>query len=342
MDNIIFKTVFGSHLYGTNTPESDHDYKAVGIPSAEQIILGTAPSTENISSNTTEYKKNSKEDFDFETFSLIKYLELGWQGQTIFYDMLFAPKEFWIESSPAWEDLIKNKDKLLHKKCGAALGYARSQAERYSARGERLVALEETVNFLKTVSTVINPKYTSLGEVLDSTDIKNFLSNTSLSYVKYPEELAPHLPEGKIKYLEVCGKKAGFTSSVKFATDVFSNILGQYGDRAKAASIDGVDWKAMYHALRISYQTQELLSTGHITLPRPEKDLLLKVRKGEFTYEKVSDMIEYGLQQVLEAQAKSSLPEHANKKFINEFIIEHYLNQICKENNLWKKNDYFK
>jgi hypothetical protein len=307
MDNIIFKTTFGSHLYGTNTPESDHDYKAVGIPSAEQIILGTSPSTTNISSNTTEFKKNTKDDFDFEIFSLIKYLELGWQGQTIFYDMLFAPKEFWIQSSPVWEKLIANKHKLLHKKCGAALGYARAQAERYSAKGERLIALEETVNYLKTVSIGTNPKHTELGEALEAVKIDAFLSKDSLSYVKYPEEIAPHLPEGKIKYLEVCGKKAGFTSSVKFALDVFSNILGQYGDRAKTASIDGVDWKAMYHALRISYQTQEMLLTGHMTLPRPEKDLLLKVRKGEFTYEKVSDMIDYGLQQVLDAQIKSSL-----------------------------------
>jgi hypothetical protein len=331
MDTIIFKTVFGSQLYGTNTPESDSDYKAVGLPSAEQIILGTSPSTTNESSNTTQFRKNTKDDFDFEIFSLSKYLELGHQGQTIFYDMLFAPQKFWIESTPIWEELVANKDQIINKKCGAALGYARAQAERYSARGERLVALEEVVKFLKLCT---NPKYTELGESLDIHNIKNYVSEASLQYIKYPEELAPHLPEGKIKYLEVCGKKAGFTSSVKFALDVFSNILGQYGDRAKAASIDGVDWKAMYHALRISYQTQELLQTGHITFPRPEKELLLQVRKGQLSYEYVSELIEDGLKKVLEAQVGSKLPESANGKFIRKFIYKHHLKQISKEEGL--------
>ncbi len=30
--NIIFKTLFGSHLYGTDTPESDYDEKGIFMP----------------------------------------------------------------------------------------------------------------------------------------------------------------------------------------------------------------------------------------------------------------------------------------------------------------------
>ena len=37
--NLVVKMKFGSHLYGTSTPLSDIDYKAVYIPEARDIIL---------------------------------------------------------------------------------------------------------------------------------------------------------------------------------------------------------------------------------------------------------------------------------------------------------------
>jgi len=37
---LIVKMAFGSHLYGTSTPESVLDYKGVFLPSKEQVLLG--------------------------------------------------------------------------------------------------------------------------------------------------------------------------------------------------------------------------------------------------------------------------------------------------------------
>lgn len=38
--NKIVELEFGSHLYGTSTPNSDRDYKAIYIPEAIDILLG--------------------------------------------------------------------------------------------------------------------------------------------------------------------------------------------------------------------------------------------------------------------------------------------------------------
>ena len=38
--NLIVKMKFGSHLYGTDTENSDVDYKGVFLPSKEDILLG--------------------------------------------------------------------------------------------------------------------------------------------------------------------------------------------------------------------------------------------------------------------------------------------------------------
>lgn len=40
---MIVKMLFGSHLYGTQTPSSDTDYKGVAMPSVRDIALGRVP-----------------------------------------------------------------------------------------------------------------------------------------------------------------------------------------------------------------------------------------------------------------------------------------------------------
>lgn len=37
--DLIVKMKFGSHLYGTNTEDSDVDYKGVFLPSKKEILL---------------------------------------------------------------------------------------------------------------------------------------------------------------------------------------------------------------------------------------------------------------------------------------------------------------
>jgi hypothetical protein len=150
-------------------------------------------------------------------------------------------------------------------------------------------------------------------------------------YVTFSKEIAPHIPQGFIEYIDVCGKKAGFSASVKFAYEVYKNALGDYGDRARAAKEGGADWKAMYHAVRIAEQTVELLDTGHITFPRPEAPYLLQVRRGERDVVEVSAKIEEGITRILEAQARSTLPEKTDAKAVEELTYKLYLEEIVRD-----------
>ncbi len=145
-------------------------------------------------------------------------------------------------------------------------------------------------------------------------------------------EVAPTLPNGFLEHMEVCGKKAGLTSNVKFAYELWSKQLAEYGDRARAArEAGGADWKAMYHALRISAQTVELLSTGQVTFPRPEAPYLLRVRQGQVSVDEVSARIEQGIQEIRDAQARSSLREEADRKVVRELIKSIHHDIIMKQ-----------
>ncbi|WDR21760.1 hypothetical protein CPTAKMNP4_095 [Salmonella phage vB_SenM-AKM_NP4] len=49
----VVKSYFGSHLYGTSTPESDVDFKEIFVPNARDILLGRAMNHTNFNTNNT-------------------------------------------------------------------------------------------------------------------------------------------------------------------------------------------------------------------------------------------------------------------------------------------------
>lgn len=66
---------FGSHLYGLNTDNSDKDYKGIFIPTAKEILLGTAPKVIDTSTGDKS-SKNTKDDIDRHLYSLKKFIVL--------------------------------------------------------------------------------------------------------------------------------------------------------------------------------------------------------------------------------------------------------------------------
>jgi len=84
----------------------------------------------------------------------------------------------------------------------------------------------------------------------------------------------------------------------------------------------------MLHAVRVIKQAEELLLTGHVTFPRPEKDLLLKIRKAELPYLQIAEILEEGMDNVNKAALITKLPEKPNKELVYELIHSVYLDQI--------------
>ena len=77
-----------------------------------------------------------------------------------------------------------------------------------------------------------------------------------------------------------------------FADDQFKRLTGEKGSGKKGQRPEyigkfGYDTKAAMHGLRLLYECLELMAHRRITLPRPEKDLLIEVRSGEWPLERV-------------------------------------------------------
>jgi len=318
MDTIM-KCKFGSELYGTNTKDSDTDIKGVFLPTIEQIFLGRIPKTIQENTKTTNETKNTKEDIDIELFSLHYFIKLACEGQTVALDMLHCPNNMLIETSTIWGRIVENREKFYTKNLKAFVGYARTQAARYGIRGSRLNDAKRVVDFLDKIRQV---------EIAHCDRLNSFYYKLSDVWKDLPEGEHIFKHEDKTpKIYEVCGKKIQETVKIEYALNIVDRFYKQYGERAKqAANNEGIDWKAVSHAVRAAMQVKELLTENTITFPLKEAELVKEIKQGRLDYiTKVAPVLE-GLMEEVEILSKNSaLPEKADRKFWDNFIFSVYL-----------------
>ena len=142
---------FGSHVYGTNVPTSDYDFKAVHLPEGRDILLQRPQNTINVKAKLDGTKKNTAEDTDFESFSLQQYLKLLLEGQTVALTMLFTPDRWIIDTSEEWELIRASKARFLYRGVSAFAGYCRQQANKYGVKGSRVAASRAAVNLFDSL-----------------------------------------------------------------------------------------------------------------------------------------------------------------------------------------------
>ncbi len=329
---------FGSHLYGTDTPESDLDLKAIYLPTARQIVLGTYDEVVNQSRKKKPCERNNKDDVDVEIFSLDRLLSEIMDGQIWALDFLFAPRSAYTEISHYGDKLMgqifHKRERLLTRNINAFVGYARKQAAKYGVKGTRMDALKRTLAILNPL-----PDWDRLGDYADKLEALVKECNELVSLEKTPLVEIVQVPgpnEGDfMPHLHVCGRKMGYKTAVKTVRTCYQAILDEYGDRAHRAHLaGGVDWKALSHAVRVNHEALELLQTGSITFPRPERELLVKIKTsgttGAIEKERVYEMIEEGMVYLTEAHAKSPLREEPDRQWAEDFVYEVYSRVVRK------------
>lgn len=115
-----------------------------------------------------------------------------------------------------------------------------------------------------------------------------------------------------------------------FADSQFKRLTGEKGSGKKGQRPEyigkyGYDTKAAMHGLRLLYECLELMTHKAITLPRPEKDLLIHVRSGEWTLEKVLAHAKKLSADVEAAVSNSPLPEKVDRELISKLVAQVHL-----------------
>ena len=305
--NLIVKTVFGSHLYGTDTEDSDKDYKGIYMPSMEDIILGRIK--KSIVTNTKEgdRSKNTAEDVDIEIYSLQYFIELALEGQTAALDMLHTPSSQAEVTCPIiWYKLQSLRHMFYTKDLKAFTEYCRKQAAKYGVKGSRIAAIKSVISLL--YSNHPNSKMLDIWHKLPINEHAYMVENTPNNLRQY----------------QICGKKFQETVKVGYVLPVLEKYMNEYGARAKLAEKnEGIDWKAVSHALRVAYQTRSILVDGDIKFPLQQAEFLRLVKRGKKHYmDEVLPVLEKLMDEVEVLSHSSKLPEEPDREFWENFVVE--------------------
>ena len=323
----IVRIKFGSRLYGTATETSDTDYKSVHLPSAEDILLQrVSPVVKTDGRAKVEGERNLPTDVDDESYALHRYLQLLAEGQTVALDMLFAPvPEF---TSPTWQRIQANAGRLISKRSAAFVGYCRTQANKYGIKGSRVAAARAAMEFF-------GARVADYGPLLKLNGISIHILEALCSdeHTKIVQgEARPMDSAGVIRcetFFECCNRKVSFNGTVKQAYEMYKRVYEEYGARARAAEVgDGIDWKALSHAVRVGWEAVELLTIGKITFPIPNAKFLVEVKTGQVPYATVVALIEWTLTAVELAAQESKLPDVPDLALMDEIVAEAYLHVV--------------
>ena len=323
----IYHTKFGSHLYGTDTPTSDFDFKSVFIPDGRDIILGRVNNVISNKRPKAHGEKNQAGDVDEEAFSLRFFLKLLAEGQTVAIDVLFSLSARSRDDSsvhPIMWEIYDNRHRIITRKSASFIGYCQKQAAKYGIKGSRVHAVREVVVFFEEKLRNFGAP-TKLCDILDlRSQFTYMIGFKDLDHTGIVQVEQAH-PRPPLDHIICCDRKVPFTASVKIAYDVFKRVLDEYGDRALLAERnEGVDWKALSHAVRVGKEALDILTTGTVTFPLPYAAHLLDIKQGKLQYNSVATEIEDLLERVNAVSVTSTLPDEADTQYIDDLVYRVY------------------
>lgn len=334
--NVVVKCIAGSHLFGTNTPSSDTDYKGIYLPEPKDLLLGKVKSSINTGTNKTD-TKNTSEDVDVEFYSLQKFMNMLAEGQTVALELLWTPDHMIIEKTPLWDEIVSHRHELTHKKVTAFVGYCKTQANKYGVKGSRMGELKKVINhvemFLSRGPTNNRNEKLNVGYPDSASSVFGSISILKCSdKFEHVEFGTQKFQDEELRYIEVCGRKFHDTVKIGYFLDALKKVYDNYGERAKQAeSNDGIDWKALSHAYRVCTQAIELLKTGRMTLPLPINalEVVRAIKLGRLDFKEVKPLLETRVEEVIKLEEQSNLQsELDHKKWCEDFVVDKYMELI--------------
>ena len=301
---------YGSKLYKTDTPESDTDYAGIYMPSMEELLLqkvgkGTSQTTGN------DKSKNTRQDVDRVLYPLPTFIRMCLAGDTTALDMLHC--DIPITTSPIWEELVSMRKQFYCKNMKAYVGYVKSQAHKYGLKGDKLAELKKSIDTLKSASE----------HGYEMARMSNIVIWENLPEGEYIKKV---VVEGEDIYYDVLGKKYSGTNTVGYVLQQLCKKWDSYGHRAKCAMENqGMDWKALHHALRVAYQVRAILEHGDFHYPLAEHEFLMRVKRGEAHYgDEIAPELDNLLDYITKMSETSNLPDKPDHKFWDKWLIGVY------------------
>jgi predicted nucleotidyltransferase len=298
-DRTIFFARHGSHAYGLNIATSDEDYKGICIK-PKSFYLGFKGSFEQ------QEKMASKNDgVDSVVYSLDKFARLAAECNPNIIEVLFVDESDILKIDSFGKQIRDIRKLFLSKKIKHTFsGYAYSQLKRIKLHRSWLFNPIKKKPERKDFGL---PEHLSISTselgVLDSIQHKGETILSESVFLLYSKE------------------KQYQTALLQY---------NQYNDwlknrnkaRSKLESEFGFDTKHGMHLIRLMKMCKEILLTGEVNVKRTiDREELLAIRNGKYSYDEIVQMAESLEKDVIEAANISHLPNLPDYDVLNDFII---------------------
>ncbi len=336
-DNTIIKVVAGSHAYGTNLPSSDWDERGIFVDSMERIIL--------------PFEKI--EQFQFEkddvvVYELSKFMPLLLEQNPNILEILWAEDKNILSLTEEGKYLMSFRETFLTKKIkDSYVGYATSQLGRIKGHNKWINNPQpeqepQQIEFFSVVWNYSNDKAFNKQVPKDDYFAINLgdnhfglFKNTDKEFSNWIDKKGKTNPIDKTKVSIINQKQMKPEIIVKFNEAAYKashQNWKSYGTwknnrNEKRAELEikyGYDTKHAMHLIRLLKTGCEVLEHGKVFVHREDKDFLLSIRNGEYSYEEILKMSQDLTEKVNQLVVKSNLPEQANYDLAKEVMLNIY------------------
>jgi len=340
-DNTIFITTHGSRAYGTNRPDSDWDYKGVCIPPKQYYLSNQHKFEQAILQNP---------DPDAVIYDLRKFMFLASQANPNVLEVLFTDPSDHILVSPVGQILLDNKEKFLSKRVKFTFqGYSYSQAKRMDLHRRYYLDPPKAPPTRKELGlpeqTLIPQDQLLATQAMIQKELDrlnfDFMENLDESNkIEIQNTMTEMLAEFKIskddQWLSAA-KKIGLDDNFIYLMQKEREYTGKkrewdhYQDwkknrnAARAADEEkyGFDLKNAYQVYRLSVMSREMLETGKVLVKRPDREVLLEIRAGKWSYEQLMEAVDKENKKVDELYKTSNvLPNKPDLNAIDNLCME--------------------
>lgn len=309
---LLYLIIFGSDLYGTSTGSADLDLRGIFMPSPQDIAAGT--DKDHIHFSTADgASRNTPEDVDIDIFSLENWLlRLLPEGNIGALDLLFSPsnQSCVLFRSPILDPVFNSPLQFVDLSNSKGLiQYCMRQTKKYGIKGSPLGALLRVKKWLDC-----HEADGRLGDFLEAitawTDDREHCAILSL-------------PGGMA--LSLCGKIHQAGVRLRELRGRVDFELQKYGERAEmAVKNQGLDFKALSHALRALDQMEELLLTGRIVFPLKTRENLKRVKKGELGWKELEKLILERLAEIEALREERACEYPYKREGAEKFLLSRY------------------
>ena len=329
----IIKHNFGSISYGTNTKDSDVDFRGVFIAN---------PEYRTPFKSIKEVELTNEEDSKL--YELHRFIELCSESNPTYLETLFVDEKFITHRSHAYDFLRKNRECFLSQEVARSyLEFANGQYKRILGHDKWMnnpqpESRPEMVDFVRLINNFreekVMPKdfflrdYKGKGRLVHySNDIyglyltlnkRPFRPDGSLNPVRLEGIERKESPDFLLKF-----NKTEYEKSVKNWKDYWHWKKNRNPVRSALEEKFGYDTKHGLHIVRMLRMSLEIIETGKVNVFREDAEELNKIRyEGTWSLDDISNFIDETREKLNTMVKTTNLPKRVNPDLMAKMCVE--------------------